>query len=174
MLEESEVEVRKHIKDMEGILIEHDLKGKTLMTVTASHDEDMLQNMDQDKAIYAAGKGKARLIQDDSGPDDYEEDEEEKGLPQTLAGDEYKSKRLAIKQRLREGLLLLHKVNFLQGDVHHMLGNSSEEDKAYQAAEELRRRLLKGNVFRISYLSLLTTVISIQAQKRRLRGQYIS
>lgn len=152
MLQGAEAEVWKHIKVIEETLAEHDLKGKALKTETALHNENELQNKDQDSTVESKGKGKARLIPEDDAP----EDEEEKGLPQTLAGEEYNSRRLAIKQRLREGLLLLHKVNFLRGDVHHTLGNSAEEDKAYQVAEELRRRLLKGKGLHISYPSLLT------------------
>jgi len=167
MLQRAEVEVRKHIKDIEETLAEHDLKGMALKTETALHNENEPQNKDQDLTVELKGKGKARLNPEDDAP----EDEEEKGLPQTLAGDEYRSKRLAIKQRFREGLLLLHKVNFLQGDVHHILGNSAEEDKAYQVAEELRRRLLKGKGLHILLLSVIQNVF-IQARKRRPRRQY--
>jgi E3 ubiquitin-protein ligase SHPRH len=81
---------------------------------------------------------------DDEDDDEEEEEGEDLGLPKTPAGDEHRTKRSAIKQRLRECRLLLHKVNFLQGDVFHVLGKSEEEDAAYQAADELRHQLLKG------------------------------
>ena len=122
------------------MLADHDLQGKALKGRAAS--------LHHDKPVDISGKGKARMVADDNDVEeaDYEEDseDEERGLPKTPAGDEHRSRRRAIKQRLRETLVLLHKVKFLRGDVYHVLGNTVEEDAAYQAAEEFRRQLLKG------------------------------
>jgi E3 ubiquitin-protein ligase SHPRH len=100
------------------------------------------------------GKGKERERFSDNENEDDDEDEEsepdgevdpeEKDLPKTPAGEEHRIKRRAIKQRLREGQLVLHRVKFLQGDVFHVLGKSADEDAAYQAAETLRHELLKS------------------------------
>ena len=105
--------------------------------------------------VTQKGKGKEReRFSDDGNDEDEDEDEgiehdsevdpEEKDLPKTPAGEEHRIKRRAIKQRLREGQLVLHRVKFLQGDVFHVLGKSADEDTAYQAAETLRHGLLKS------------------------------
>jgi E3 ubiquitin-protein ligase SHPRH len=66
-------------------------------------------------------------------------------LPRTTAGEEHRNKRGALHNRLRDCYVVLHRIKFLQGDVHHMLGPShaAEEDAAYQEAESIRRSLLK-------------------------------
>lgn len=73
------------------------------------------------------------------------EDVEDRGLPKTPAGEEHSIKRRALQQRLRECLMVMHRVKFLQGDVYHVLGasQSDKEDAAYAAAETLRKNLLK-------------------------------
>jgi E3 ubiquitin-protein ligase SHPRH len=135
-LKEAETDVRKLMKELENVLADHDLKGKVLKEEAGNRQVK----------FDTTGKGKGRMIADADDEDDEEEEEEgeDLGLPKTPAGDEHRTKRSAIKQRLRECRLLLHKVNFLQGDVFHVLGKSEEEDAAYQAADELRHQLLKG------------------------------
>ena len=104
--------------------------------------------MSPDVTAAQKGKGKEReRFNDDendgegedglSDPNDGVDDPEEKDLPKTPA-DEHRIKRRAIKVRLREGQLVLHRVKFLQGDVYHVLGKSDEEDATYQAAERFR------------------------------------
>ena len=137
-LQEAETEVHMHIKELEDVLANHDLKGKALKAEAAHHQQEKSD---------LSGKGKGRTISEADESDDDDDDEgdgEESGLPKTSVGDEHRTKRRAIKRRLREGFLLLHKVKFLQGDVYHVLGKSEEEDAAYQIADELRRKLLKG------------------------------
>jgi len=137
---EAEADIQRHTNEIKAVLADHDLQGKALKGHAASRQH-------HDKPVDVMGKGKARKVSDDNDMEtDYEEDseDEERGLPKTPAGDEHRSKRRAIKQRLREALVLLHKVKFLRGDVYHVLGNTAEEDAAYQGAEELRRQLLKG------------------------------
>ena len=76
---------------------------------------------------------------------DDDEDVEDRGLPKTPAGDDHRVKRIALLARLRECLIVLHRVKFLQGDVYHVLGSSysEKEDAAYADAENLRKDLLK-------------------------------
>lgn len=98
------------------------------------------------------GKGKGRGFEHDStssmdlDPElEDEEDVEDRGLPKTPAGEDHKVKRMALLARLRECLIVLHRVKFLQGDVYHVLGSSyaEKEDAAYADAESLRKDLLK-------------------------------
>ncbi|KAF8870912.1 SNF2 family N-terminal domain-containing protein [Gymnopilus junonius] len=109
-------------------------------TETNNHIEE-LNGGEEEIAPGDKGKGKAReRVDEDEGS---EVDPEEFGLPKTPAGDEHRTKRRAIKQRLRDGYLLLHRVVFLKGDVYHVLQKSDKEDAAYHAADKLRRELLK-------------------------------
>lgn len=88
------------------------------------------------------GKGKERPGLSES----EHESGEESLLLRSPAGEEYKKIRSALQNRLRECRLTLHRVKFFQGDVYHCLGGdySASEDAAYDAAEEIRRELLKG------------------------------
>ena len=98
------------------------------------------------------GKGKGRAFERDStspidldlDPND-DEDVEDRGLPKTPAGEDHRAKRTALLARLRECLMVLHRVKFLQGDVYHVLGSSylERENAAYADAESLRKDLLK-------------------------------
>jgi len=135
-LQEAETDVSRFIKELRDVLADHDLKGKALKAEAGNRQARVDQT--------GKGKGKMTTDVDDLEDEDSEADEEALGLPKTPAGDEHRTQRTAIKQRLREGSLLLHKVKFLQGDVYHVLGKSAEEDAAYGTAEELRRQLLKG------------------------------
>ena len=141
-LQEAETEVSRLMQELQDVLADHDLKGEELKAEAG----------DRQSKPDPTGKGKGRMTTDaDDSENEYGvADEEELGLPKTPAGDEHRTTRRGIKQRLREGFLLLHKVKFLQGDVYHVLGKSSEEDAAYQAADELRRKLLKGLSFSYS------------------------
>lgn len=47
--------------------------------------------------------------------------------------------------RLREARMLLHKANFLLGDAYHQAEKTSDEDASYNAAEEIRKLLLRGS-----------------------------
>lgn len=107
------------------------------------------QHTDKD---IGKGKGKGREFERDSASPidldlDFSDDEdvEDRGLPKTPAGEDHRVKRMALLARLRECLIVLHRVKFLQGDVYHVLGSSSseKEDAAYADAEGLRKDLLK-------------------------------
>lgn len=94
------------------------------------------------------GKGKEREREASVVSSAFSDDSssEDRGLPRTPAGKEHRSKRGALRNRLRECRLVLHRVKFLQGDVYHVLGDSHSplENDAYGAAEVIRRELLKS------------------------------
>ena len=157
-LEMAETETDEHLSELKRVLKEHDIKGKAMIEQAAL----LRQERGEDPAPSDKGKGKAREKADEDEGSGV--DPEELGLPKTPAGDEHRTKRRAIKQRLREAYLLLHQVKFLKGDVYHVLGRSAEEDAAYQAAEKLRRELLKG--FFCSQLSLTQANLQISSSRR--------
>ena len=84
------------------------------------------------------------MVDDDHSVDD-DDDSDDSGLPRTRAGEEHLHKARALQQRLRECYLTLHRVNFLQGDVYHWMGESKfvEEQVSYKAADNIRSKLLK-------------------------------
>lgn len=77
--------------------------------------------------------------------DENDNESDDGGLPKTPAGDEHLHKSRALQQRLRDSYLTLHKVKFIQGDMYHWMGESKavEEDLAYNAADGIRKKLLK-------------------------------
>ena len=153
-LDLAEKDTQKHLEEIQMTLAEHDAKGKEIKAEAARLRQVRAQALSPDVTVTQKGKGKERerFSNDESEDEDEDEgtehdgevDPEEKDLPKTPAGEEHRIKRRAIKQRLREGQLVLHRVKFLQGDVYHVLGKSAEEDAAYQAAETLRHELLKS------------------------------
>lgn len=96
-----------------------------------------------DEAANDKGKGKER---ERSLSPLSELDSDDGSRPETTASKEHRAKRNAMKIRLRECRLILHRIKFLQGDAYHMLGDSqaAAEDTAYGAAETIRQSLLKG------------------------------
>ena len=144
---------QKHLEEIQTTLAKHDAKGKE-MKAEAARLRQARARLSSPEVITVTQKGKGKereRFSDDENEDEDEEidrdgevDPEERDLPKTPAGEEHRIKRRAIKQRLREGQLVLHRVKFLQGDVFHVLGKSAEEDAAYQAAETLRHGLLKS------------------------------
>ena len=161
----TEKDTEKHLEEIQTALAKHDAKGKEMKAEAARLRQARAQASSPDVSTTQKGKGKEREIfdedeygedEDDSTEHDGEDDPEEKDLPKTPAGEEHRTKRRAIMQRLREGQLVLHRVKFLQGDVYHVLGKSADEDAAYQVAENLRRELLKGP-FIFAYLIVVLT-----------------
>jgi E3 ubiquitin-protein ligase SHPRH len=144
-LDSAEKDVNQFLDEIRDILAKHDDRGKELKEEAAQQRREHM--MGQTSATVDAtdkGKGKAKEQErPEDGPDDHD-DPEDKGLPKTPAGEEHRNKRAALSHRLREGLLILHRVKFLQGDVLHVLGDSAKEDAAYETAEKLRRQLLQG------------------------------
>ena len=160
MLDSAEKDVNQFLDEIRDALAKHDVKGRELK------ESEEAARLNRERAISESsatvdpndkGKGKApqRAEKGDEGLD-HEDDPEDKGLPKTPAGEEHRNKRTALKQRLREGLLILHRVKFLQGDVLHVLGDSAKEDAAYDAAEKLRRQLLHGKFL---LLQLATSLV---------------
>ncbi|KAJ3508855.1 hypothetical protein NLJ89_g5529 [Agrocybe chaxingu] len=144
-LKDAEEDAQRHVNEIKDVLAQHDAKGKALIEEAALLRQ---QRQESDPIPKNKGKGKEREVESDDEDDgedgDEPEDSEEKKLPKTPAGEEHRNKRRAIRQRLREGLLLLHQAKFFQGDMYHVLGNTAEEDAAYNAAEKLRRQILKA------------------------------
>jgi E3 ubiquitin-protein ligase SHPRH len=153
-LDLTEKDTLRHLEEIQTTLAKHDAKGNEMKAEAAQLRRARARALSPDLIATQKGKGKEREIfnddenegedEDDSSEHDDEDDPEEKDLPRTPAGEEHRTKRKAIKQRLREGQLVLHRVKFLQGDVYHVLGKFADEDAAYQAAETLRRELLKS------------------------------
>ncbi|KAJ7180438.1 SNF2 family N-terminal domain-containing protein [Mycena filopes] len=91
------------------------------------------------------GKGKEREQDRERSSSPLSELESENGDDDDVALKEHRIKRRALKQRLREAKLVMHRVKFLQGDAYHMLGASQAvaENAAYAEAETIRRAILK-------------------------------
>ncbi|KAG1816837.1 SNF2 family N-terminal domain-containing protein [Suillus subaureus] len=143
----AEQEANDIIDDIKTTIAEHQVKGEALKNEARALRESRQQNL-PDFSKIDKGKGKramSPLTDVDEDIDDVE-DVEDRGLPKTPAGEEHSIKRRALQQRLRECLIVLHRVKFLQGDVYHVLGasQSDKEDASYAAAEMLRKNLLKS------------------------------
>ncbi|KAG1857719.1 SNF2 family N-terminal domain-containing protein [Suillus subalutaceus] len=143
----AEQEANGIIDDIKTTIAEHQVKGEALKNEARALRESRQQNL-PDLSKIDKGKGKramSPLTDVDEDMDDVE-DVEDRGLPKTPAGEEHSIKRRALQQRLRECLIVLHRVKFLQGDVYHVLGasQSDKEDASYAAAETLRKNLLKS------------------------------
>ncbi|TRM60097.1 hypothetical protein BD626DRAFT_572197 [Schizophyllum amplum] len=124
--------------DIVSVLDEHRKKGDELKKAyTDAQSED---EVDESDAEAGPGKGKQRA---DSPSTEVSDDSDEAGVPKTPDGDAYKNKLRALKTRLRECRIVLHKVHFLLGDINHVLNQNEAESQAYAKADELRRTLLK-------------------------------
>lgn len=168
-LDLAEKDTQKHLEEIQTTLAKHDAKGKEMKAEAAKLRQARARALSPDISVTQKGKGKEReRFNDDENEEDEDEesehdgeiDPEEKDLPKTPAGEEHRIKRRAIKQRLREGQLVLHRVKFLQGDVFHVLGKSADEDAAYQAAETLRHELLKSSFYFRFFILVLTPPLS--------------
>ncbi|KAG2078621.1 hypothetical protein BDR04DRAFT_1087088 [Suillus decipiens] len=143
----AEQEANEIIDDIKTTIAEHQIKGEALKNeariLRESRQPDLPDLSKTDK-----GKGRRAMSPLTDIDDDFDdvEDVEDRGLPKTPAGEEHSIKRRALQQRLRECLMVLHRVKFLQGDVYHVLGasHSDKEDASYAAAETLRKNLLKS------------------------------
>ncbi|TFK32939.1 SNF2 family N-terminal domain-containing protein [Crucibulum laeve] len=139
----AETETNRHIEEIMTVLSEHDAKGEILKKKAAAL-KGYMSTDEAEASSLSHEKGKGRQT-----PEEiiHEDDPEDQDLPRNPTGEEHKNKRRALKQRLREARLLLHRVKFLQGDVYHVLGgdHSESEDAAYEAAETIRRGLLKAS-----------------------------
>lgn len=133
-------ETNKFIEVIKDMLVKHEKQSKEMIREAAR----LLQER-MDETAVTDGKGKEKSSNDVNETDEEsaEDETEEKGLPKTPAGEEHKYKGVVLRERLRKGYLLLHRVHFLQGDAYHVLGDFTEEDASYQNAEKVRQDLLK-------------------------------
>jgi E3 ubiquitin-protein ligase SHPRH len=178
-LEAAEKEIIKLKNEIDSTIVEHNAKGEILKKEAAAlREERRLGNVGA--GANDKGKSKARdlspLTDDEYGEDEEEEDtEEDKGLPKTPAGREHRDKGRALRQRLREAQIILHRVIFLKGDAHHNLGAAGKEDEAYHNADLLRKDLLKRG-FDICMCPLLKRFLSLlfQSLPKRLSREWLS
>jgi len=138
----AENEITSHMTEINHLLQQHHAKGEILKKEAAAHQAQVSSSTNKGKE-----KEKEQDKDDDTEDDDDEEDNvEDRGIPKTPAGKEHKAKTHSLKARLREAKLVLHQIKFLMGDVYHVLERSKEEDEAYQAADDLRKELLKSEL----------------------------
>ncbi|KAH7925001.1 hypothetical protein BV22DRAFT_1034512 [Leucogyrophana mollusca] len=146
----AEKDVDQLIEEIRTAITEHAAKGDILKKEALALTESRKKNQVPDARltdVSGKGKGKGRDISPLSDIDAEEDiDLEDEDLPKTPAGEEHSIKRRALQQRLRECLMVLHRVKFLQGDIYHVLGpsQSEKEDASYSAAELIRKDLLKS------------------------------
>lgn len=100
-----------------------------------------------------SGKSKEKADEADSDIVDEDDDdsiEDGMNVKGRSSKDPQRVKRQTLRARIRECRVIQHRIFFLLGDVHHMLGSeygsTYEEDKAYGGAEALRKELLKGTL----------------------------
>ncbi|KAJ6625017.1 SNF2 family N-terminal domain-containing protein [Mycena sp. CBHHK59/15] len=131
----AEKEATQLIKEIESAIAAHQANSSIQKEQSTEPTVDTEASNDKGK-----GKERPRSLSPLSAIDSEEEDDSH-----SPAAKEYRHKRQALKQRLRECRLILHRVKFLQGDTYHMLGasQSAAEDAAYREAETIRRGLLK-------------------------------
>ncbi|GJE89122.1 hypothetical protein PsYK624_052160 [Phanerochaete sordida] len=132
ILSQAEKEANDVIQEIEATIAAHDQDGRRLKAQATAFVSGQ-QGVGESSAGPSDDKGKGRAMSEES--DD---------LPRNAAGEEHRVKRRALVARLRECQITLHKVTFLKGDVHHVLGNTEEETAAYEKADGLRRLLLRG------------------------------
>lgn len=145
-LKDAEKQANDMIGEIKTVLDEHHAAGEVLKKEVAAKRQSLgIRAGEASTSTTDKGKGKERAVSE-APSDSEDEGSEDTKLPRNPAGEEHTMKRGALQHRLREIKLVLHKVKFLQGDVYHMLGEafSSAEAEAYDAAEAIRRDLLKG------------------------------
>lgn len=165
----AEQEADKLIAEVERAMAEHEEAGEALK---AAHPK-VLEAM-ADTAAEGNEKGKGKAAERDGSPDS--DDSEDHDMPKTPAGVEHGIKKRALRQRLRESRVVLHRVKFLQGDVYHVLGgaHAGAEDKAYAVAEEIRRDLLKSKLAVLRRVSGLIVFGQLRRTAPRVRWLFCS
>ena len=140
VLKQAEADAKALINDVRTAIAEHHAAKFALQGEAAVSDGT---NPNPSSGVRA---GKERATDAADALTESSDDGEDEDIPRTAAGEEYKNKRFALQQRLRECQIAMHKVQFIKGDVYHVLGETyaEQENTAYAAAEELRRVLLKG------------------------------
>lgn len=129
------------IEELQGAIKEHNAKGEGLKRQSPNITPSKNQSQEDEATPEGGngGKGKGR----EHPPISNDQD-----IPGSVLDEEHAAKRRTLQQRLREMLLVLHRVKFLQGDVYHVLGgqHSASETEAYGVADVIRRDLLKGSL----------------------------
>ena len=166
----AEKEIDELIAEIKAAIAQHYQKGEALKKEAQRVKESRKQSLGDGSQPMSTSKGKGKEVSREVSPsteDGEEDDIEDRGLPKTLVGEEHRHKRHALQQRLRECIMVLHRVKFLQGDVYHVLGpsNSEKEDAGYGAAERLRKDLLKCKLSNLlSYNGVHTATTSCRGQ----------
>jgi E3 ubiquitin-protein ligase SHPRH len=156
MLLEAEKEAKELMREIDAAFSDHEASGVELKTQTTAsrdpspgqHAEDLDQSsLEGDSAGKNTDKGKGKIPERNRDNSITEVPELDGADP---AGEEHDVKRRAIHSRLRECQVTFHRIMFLLGNVYHVLGErcASEETAAYEAAEDIRRGLLKREWFR--------------------------
>ncbi|KAL4070161.1 SNF2 family N-terminal domain-containing protein [Scleroderma yunnanense] len=145
----AEKEVNELIAEVKAAIAQHYQKGEVLKKEAQKVRESRRQNLEDGSQSMTTKKGKGKEVSREGSllsEDEDDDDIEDQGLPKTPAGEEHRLKRRVLQQRLRECVMVLHRVKFLQGDVYHVLGpsNLEKEDACYGAAETVRKELLKS------------------------------
>lgn len=140
--------------EAEADIAEHAAEGERLKKEAAEKRkarQEAIAALGEDEALAepsAKAKGKRKAVDSDMEPEDSdEEDEEDKKIPNTPAGHEWRIKSKALFARRREVVLLKHQAELLLGDASFVLHDSANEKKYYDAAEETRASFLRGRPF---------------------------
>ncbi|EGN92623.1 hypothetical protein SERLA73DRAFT_79438 [Serpula lacrymans var. lacrymans S7.3] len=169
----AEKELEQHIEEIKNAITEHGDKGEALKKEATLLGEPRTQKSSTNNG---AGKGKMREM---SPLTEDESDDGDSDLPHTPAGEEHRIKKRALQQRLRECHMVLHQIKFLQGDIYHSLGQSysESEDAAYEAAEKIRKDLLKATeesaTRAMAYLKLHATGSGVNEKALMIQTPYI-
>ncbi|KAJ7460553.1 SNF2 family N-terminal domain-containing protein [Mycena latifolia] len=131
----AEKETTQLIEEIESTIANHEANGP----------QDQETDPEADTTASPTEKGKGKERERSLSPLSDLESDDEDDASRTPAAKAHRIKRHALKHRLREFQLVMHRVKFLQGDAYHMLGDSQAEaeNAAYGEAETIRRTLLK-------------------------------
>ncbi|KIJ47249.1 hypothetical protein M422DRAFT_249098 [Sphaerobolus stellatus SS14] len=144
LLLQAQEETHQLIEDIETALEEHEERGRKLKeeTVRLRRERAVTHGEVNSDPVGMSenAKGKRRERSPDTSSDDGDLDDDD--IPDTRAGDEYRSRKRSLQARIREINVLRHKVTFFLGDVYHVLGETQLEDDAYEQAEVVRKSLL--------------------------------
>jgi E3 ubiquitin-protein ligase SHPRH len=129
----AEAEINALIEDLKAVLERLNVQASNLKAQEQEASEEKKDASDDEKDL-----------------DDKKGTSAEKKGKGKERGSSLEDKRVGIIHRIREAEILLHKVTFFKGDVYHTLGAkySKEEDAAYEKAEAIRKKLLKGEITR--------------------------
>ncbi|KAJ7074914.1 SNF2 family N-terminal domain-containing protein [Mycena belliarum] len=133
----AEKDTAQLIQEIQSTIATHEANGRNL-----AQDQELEPQATVGATSPNKGKGKEQERSFSPLSDLDSDDEDDASC--SPAAKAHRSKRQALKHRLREFRLVMHRVKFLQGDSYHMLGESQSaaESAAYEEAEAIRRALL--------------------------------